>query len=277
ERGNWSGRFESVLTLIGYSVGLGNIWRFPYIAYSNGGGAFLLPFILMLILIGIPLLLLELAIGQFTSRGPATVFDKLCPLFNVCYSYKDAASCKRTNGTIYHGQTCYYDSMVELLNITTHIKNETKRRTPAEEYYEDTLVVAIGNIATSLFAGLVIFAIIGYLANELDMEVDKVIDQGPGLAFIVYPDAVTHLPVSPLWSILFFVMISALGLGSQRANVCYHPRSPTDIQRGQVVGALSSLKRFGQGPSWSPVVTVSQRASIKDALVQDCRLVKYQA
>ncbi|KAK3097059.1 hypothetical protein FSP39_005994 [Pinctada imbricata] len=55
------------------------------------------------------------------------------------------------------------------------------------------------------------------------------------------------------------------------ASSCYyHPRSPTDIQRGQVVGALSSLKRFGQGPSWSPVFTVSQSASIKDALVQDC-------
>ncbi|KAK3088574.1 hypothetical protein FSP39_020754 [Pinctada imbricata] len=44
------------------------------------------------------------------------------------------------------------------------------------------------------------------------------------------------------------------------------------LKRGQVVGALSSLKRFGQGPSWSPVVTVSQSASLKDALVQDlCR------
>ncbi|KAK3093373.1 hypothetical protein FSP39_014725 [Pinctada imbricata] len=42
-------------------------------------------------------------------------------------------------------------------------------------------------------------------------------------------------------------------------GICYHPRSPTDIQRGQVVGALSSLKRFGQGPSWRPVVAVSQR------------------
>ncbi|KAK3085719.1 hypothetical protein FSP39_007772 [Pinctada imbricata] len=58
-------------------------------------------------------------------------------------------------------------------------------------------------------------------------------------------------------------------LPAVRAHVCNHPRSPTDIQRGQVVGALSSLKRFGQGPSWSPVVTVSQSASLKDALVQD--------
>ncbi|KAK3084330.1 hypothetical protein FSP39_011641 [Pinctada imbricata] len=52
-------------------------------------------------------------------------------------------------------------------------------------------------------------------------------------------------------------------------HVCYHPRSPTDIQREQVVGALSSLKRFGQGPSWSPVVTVIQSASFKNAQLKD--------
>ena len=45
-------------------------------------------------------------------------------------------------------------------------------------YFRDTLIVAFGNIATSLFAGFVIFAIIGYLANELNMRVDEVVDQG---------------------------------------------------------------------------------------------------
>ncbi|KAK3092355.1 hypothetical protein FSP39_001820 [Pinctada imbricata] len=49
------------------------------------------------------------------------------------------------------------------------------------------------------------------------------------------------------------------------------PEESTDIQRGQVVGAMSSLKRFGQGPSWIPVITVSQSASLKDALVQDSK------
>ncbi|KAK3094386.1 hypothetical protein FSP39_001064 [Pinctada imbricata] len=59
-----------------------------------------------------------------------------------------------------------------------------------------------------------------------------------------------------------------------RAHVCYHPRSPTDIQRGQVVGSLSSLKRFGQGPSWSPVVTVSQSARFPIAIA-DVELILY--
>ena len=52
-------------------------------------------------------------------------------------------------------------------------------------YFRDTLIVAFGNIATSLFAGFVIFAIIGYLANELNMRVDEVVDQGL-LLYLLY-------------------------------------------------------------------------------------------
>lgn len=82
-------------------------------------------------------------------------------------------------------------------------------------FCRDSLIVAVSNIATSFFAGLVIFSVIGFLAHELDVEVEKVVDQGAGLAFIVYPEVVTRLPVSPLWSLLFFVMLLTLGLDSQ--------------------------------------------------------------
>ena len=57
----------------------------------------------------------------------------------------------------------------------------------------------------------------------------------------------------------------------------HHPRSPTNFQKGQVVRALSSLMRFGQGPSWSPVVTVGQSATVQKMLVQGCRRVQYHA
>ncbi|XP_055701894.1 sodium- and chloride-dependent glycine transporter 1-like [Phlebotomus papatasi] len=388
ERGNWTGRFDFLLSLLGYSVGLGNVWRFPYLAYNNGGGAFLIPFCIMLIIAGLPLMFMELSFGQFAALGPVAIYKRFCPLmrglgygmiivsavvmlyYNIiigwtifymvasftmgelpwqscksewstdyCYSYAKADLCEAINGT-YYLRTCYNGSMLEERNITK-FATDVPKRPPAEEYftnyvlglssgiettgnikislalcllaawiivflclckgvqssgkvvyftalfpylvlvilfvrgvtlpgastgilfyltpdwtqlcnaqvwgdaavqiffalspawgglitlssynkftnncYKDSLIVAFSNIATSFFAGLVIFSIIGFLAHELHEDVKEVVDQGAGLAFIVYPEVVTRLPVAPLWSILFFVMLLTLGLDSQFA------------------------------------------------------------
>eukprot|EP00933_Yihiella_yeosuensis_P020723 TRINITY_DN1655_c0_g1_i1.p1 TRINITY_DN1655_c0_g1~~TRINITY_DN1655_c0_g1_i1.p1 ORF type:complete len:652 (-),score=105.10 TRINITY_DN1655_c0_g1_i1:558-2513(-) len=69
ERQQYSSNLELILTLVGYAVGLGNVWRFPYLAYTYGGGAFLVPYFLALILLGLPLFILELGLGQTTRRG----------------------------------------------------------------------------------------------------------------------------------------------------------------------------------------------------------------
>ncbi|KAL8589243.1 hypothetical protein ACOMHN_017044 [Nucella lapillus] len=389
DRGNWSGRFDFLMSLLGYSVGLGNVWRFPYLCYANGGGAFLFPFILMLLLVGFPLMFLELSFGQFAALGPAAIFDRICPLLHgvgygmvavsgmvslyytvliawaflymfrsfaselpwerchpdwakpSCYSYLEADECKAVNGSVYYQSTCYNSTEAEEANITHLAKDKSIRTAPAQDFFEvellgmskgiqeigglqwqvalclllswtltflalskgvksvgkvvyftalfpyfvltilfvrgitlpgakdgiiyyltpdfnklvmaktwvaaavqiffalspawgglitlasynkfhnncfkDSLIVGVGNVLTSIFAGFVIFPIIGYLANELDMDVDKVVEQGPGLAFIVFPDVVTRLPVSPLWSILFFFMLITLGMGSEFA------------------------------------------------------------
>ncbi|CAG5120902.1 unnamed protein product, partial [Candidula unifasciata] len=83
----------------------------------------------------------------------------------------------------------------------------------------DAVLVSILDCLTSVFAGFVIFSIIGYMSHELQQSVDTVATDGPGLAFVIYPAVVTKLPVSQLWSLLFFAMLVTLGLGTQIATV----------------------------------------------------------
>ncbi|CAH1777721.1 unnamed protein product [Owenia fusiformis] len=80
--------------------------------------------------------------------------------------------------------------------------------------YRDAILISILNAGTSVFAGLVIFSVVGFMARETGESIDNVITQGPGLAFVVYPAALTKLPVSPVWSVLFFTMLLTLGVGS---------------------------------------------------------------
>ena len=69
ERGNWNSRFTFILAAIGSAVGLGNAWRFPGLCAKYGGGAFLLVYLVMMLIMGIPLLMMEIAIGRKAHRG----------------------------------------------------------------------------------------------------------------------------------------------------------------------------------------------------------------
>lgn len=76
------------MSCISLSVGIGNIWRFPFTAYENGGGAFVIPYLIVLVVIGRPMYYLEMAIGQFVNKGPIKVWQlapymkgKICGFF----------------------------------------------------------------------------------------------------------------------------------------------------------------------------------------------------
>ncbi|KAL1420660.1 hypothetical protein MTO96_004407 [Rhipicephalus appendiculatus] len=74
EREKWSNKIEFILSSVGLSVGLGNVWRFPYVAFENGGGAFMVPYIVLMLLLGRPMYYLELVLGQFASDAQARAF-----------------------------------------------------------------------------------------------------------------------------------------------------------------------------------------------------------
>ncbi|XP_057186608.1 sodium- and chloride-dependent glycine transporter 2 [Triplophysa rosa] len=395
-RGNWSNKLDFILSMVGYAVGLGNVWRFPYLAFQNGGGAFLIPYLIMLGLAGIPIFLLEVSLGQFASQGPVSVWKAIPALqgcgiamliisvliaiyYNIimcwtlyylfaslketlpwatCTNEWNTIGCKdkdmllldscilreRNITSIKNTTFCLSANAVgnlsKLLNATTENKTYVS---PSEEYfkynvlhfskgieypgdirwplaaclflawlivyaslakgikssgkvvyftatfpyvvlvillirgvtlpgassgilyfitpkweklsdakvwkdaatqiffslsagwgglitlssynkfhnncYRDTLIVTCTNSATSIFAGFVIFSVIGFMAHELKVPIEKVADEGPGIAFVVYPEALTRLPLSPFWAIIFFLMLLTLGLDTMFATI----------------------------------------------------------
>lgn len=77
QRESWSARSGFILAAIGSAVGLGNIWRFPYVSYENGGGAFFIPYLVALLTAGFPLLFLDYVTGQKYRGAPPTAYRRM--------------------------------------------------------------------------------------------------------------------------------------------------------------------------------------------------------
>ena len=75
--GNWSSRMAFVLAVTGSAVGLGNIWRFPYVVGESGGGAFVLVYLLCVVAIGMPVMMSEILIGRRGRRNPVATMELL--------------------------------------------------------------------------------------------------------------------------------------------------------------------------------------------------------
>ncbi|XP_065064928.1 sodium- and chloride-dependent GABA transporter 1-like isoform X2 [Rhopilema esculentum] len=416
ERETWSKKIEFILASIGYAVGLGNVWRFPYLAFQNGGGAFLVPYFTMLLLCGMPLFCMELSIGQYFSLGPVTSWSALCPIakgvgfgvlmisflctiyYNVLVAYvlyymyeslkldvpwrhcnnwwntkncvqdfkafrDNAKNCKpQLNSTQSSNWTASSsDALSTVAPLTSFLENDTitnavnltsnvtttcsvnldNVNSPSKEFWEryvlqitesigdmgemrvelvfcliigwvlvylclfkgikssgkvvyftatfpyflmfvllirgatlegaskgvsfylkpnfsklldanvwvqaatqicyslgigfgslitfgsynkfenncirDAVSISLINCLTSVFAGFTIFCVLGHMAFKLGKNVEDVVTSGPGLVFVVYPEGIAQMPISPLWAFLFFFMILTIGLDTQFA------------------------------------------------------------
>ncbi|XP_054628891.1 sodium- and chloride-dependent creatine transporter 1-like isoform X1 [Dunckerocampus dactyliophorus] len=386
ERETWTRQMDFIMSCVGFAVGLGNVWRFPYLCYKNGGGVFLIPYLLIVFIGGIPVFFLEIALGQFMKQGGVSAWN-IAPLFKglglasmvivfFCNTYyimilvwglyflfhsftnplpwatcghpwntpnctedfrrtchnrsatqlSSAAqdmnlssvkfllnnSCMETEGMrspviefwerkvlrlsgglhepgnisyemvlcllatwiiVYFcmwkgvkstGKVVYFTALfpyVVLVVLLAHgvtlpgaldgilyyLKPDWSKLGEAQVWidagtqiffsyaiglgaltalgsynrfhnncYQDAFVLALINSGTSFFAGFVVFSVLGFMAAEQGVDISKVAESGPGLAFIAYPKAVTLMPLAPLWAALFFFMLLILGLDSQR-------------------------------------------------------------
>lgn len=80
DRGGWDNKLDFLFSCISVSVGLGNVWRFPYLCYKNGGGTFLLIYFIAMFACGIPIFFQEVAAGQYLRTGGATMIGNFVPM-----------------------------------------------------------------------------------------------------------------------------------------------------------------------------------------------------
>ncbi|RNA10549.1 sodium- and chloride-dependent GABA transporter ine-like [Brachionus plicatilis] len=337
----------------------GNVWRFGYLCAKSGGGAFLIPYFINLLIVAIPLMFMEFSVGQFTQRGPIGAMSRICPLFkgtgiatvvlsfflttyyiviiawDLYFLFSSIGKEVRWQGCNNSWNTidCWDGS------LDPSLKTSNDSRSPTEEFFRfkilnqsssieefglpkvDLLLLVIlgwilvyfciwkgvkstgkvvyvtaifpylvliiilvrgvtldgsieglkyflipkwgdllkpsvwanaaiqnfnsigvtfgglismssynkrsnkilGNVIaisivdafTSLVCGSTVFSVLGYIAKTQSKTVDDVIESGPGLIFMVLPEAIRNMSLSPIWGILFFTMIFMLGIDSQ--------------------------------------------------------------
>jgi len=85
--------------------------------------------------------------------------------------------------------------------------------------FRDAIITCIVNTMTCLLAGVLVFSILGYMAHVQETTIENVVNSGPGLVFLTYPDLVLKLPLSVMWAFIFFAMLLVLGIDSEFCNV----------------------------------------------------------
>lgn len=328
-RQRWASRTVFLLAAVGSAVGLGNVWRFPYLAGRYGGGAFLVPYLLALIFVGVPLLMLEFALGQKMQQGAIGSYRQLHPSFGSLGTFALLSSftivsyygvvmawsliyliqsfgvpwAEDTEGYFFGSVLHLSDGVNQLggINVpilialvavwagvyfcvfkgTQSVGKVVAYSVPLpivllvilliravtlpgflagwelylnpvwsaiidpqvwtaafsqifftlsvgfglmiaygsyknseDDIAKDTWSTALINSGISLFAGFVVFAVLGYMATQTSTPIEELAASGPGLAFVVFPEALSLMPLPGLFSALFFLMLLTLGIDS---------------------------------------------------------------
>ncbi|XP_045931242.1 solute carrier family 6 member 11a isoform X2 [Micropterus dolomieu] len=100
--------------------------------------------------------------------------------------------------------------------------------------YRDSFYLCLLNSGTSFISGFAIFSVLGYMSQKSGIDISSVAESGPGLVFIVYPQAVTLLPWPQVWSVCFFSMIILLGIDGQFVGLESIMTSLTDVYPSQI-------------------------------------------
>jgi neurotransmitter:Na+ symporter, NSS family len=365
ERGQWKSNAGFLLAAIGSAVGLGNIWRFPYVAYENGGGAFLIPYVLALLTAGIPILMLELTLGHRKKASAPMAFARIDPrwewlgwwavtfvMFGIvlyyivvlgwCCNYLVFSFTKSwgadTNAFFFKtflrvsdgvwdirgldlpivvsvflvwvinwaityrgiekGVESAVKVMMPILFILTFIiivwalfldgagRGIRVYTTPdfsklknikvwidaygqiffslslgfgimiayasylpeKTNLLKNSLIVGFSNSAYEVFAGFGVFAVLGYMAVQQNIPVEKVVTSGIGLAFVAYPKAISLLPMGPVFGVLFFFLLAIAGISSSISIIEAFASAAIDkfdAPRKRVVTILCILGFFG--------------------------------
>ena len=106
---HWSHGTDFILASLGYAIGFGNLWRFPYKMHEHGGINFLIPYFFFLIVLGLPLFFIELVLGQYVSYGPTKIYGAMSPLFTgLGYSMIAIVACSSIYYNVINSWCIFY-------------------------------------------------------------------------------------------------------------------------------------------------------------------------
>jgi SNF family Na+-dependent transporter len=113
DREAWGNHCEFFLSSLGLAVGLGNVWRFPYVAYSNGGGSFMVPYMIMLFVVGFPVLFVEQTLGQYARVGANKVGYRF-PILSCVKCYQAIGVLSSVSSTAAQAISCRHSALHDI-------------------------------------------------------------------------------------------------------------------------------------------------------------------